>query len=385
MTVEGRTTRPSPRTTMASLSSKEEEEEGPAGPLARYRWPMMESQFVATRRRRRMTTDEEELTGDTAPPRAEKTPRSETSSPSSANTLPEVTWPDDTVDSESVGDDGTASGTSSLEADEPPRQRDAHIRCAADAPAEWHRLIELVPPPHQYSTLGAHFPSSCDCSAPPPLLRTLSMSCQETGQHAMVTTVAARFLSHNPALTCHVPWHIVCSGYSRNPMLLAMPPTLLLYAESSDLAQLAHGAVSQRAAAAGGCVCQTTTLMPPGLRAPRSFSRARARAQARLAAFADHLRAQQKAAIATAGGGLCIVILPPPPNSSGSIELAAVLVCLDHRGASSSSSQRSWAKPRPQALCVRWAAETAASPPGSTSNAASIHSIEHPLEPPDQL
>ena len=89
-------------------------------------------------------------------------------------------------------------------------------------------------------------------------------------------------------------------------------------------------------------------------------------------------------AIATAGGGLCIVILPPPPNSSGSIELAAVLVCLDHRGASS-SSQRSWAKPRPQALCVRWAAETAASPPGSTSNAASIHSIEHPLEPPDQL
>ena len=41
-----------------------------------------------------------------------------------------------------------------------------------------------------------------------------------------------------------------------------------------------------------------------------------ARAQARLAAFADHLRAQQKAAIATAGGGLCIAILPPPPGDS---------------------------------------------------------------------
>ena len=211
-------------------------------------------------------TDEEELTGDdAAPPRAEKTPRSETSSPSSANTLPEVTWPDDAVDSESVGDDGTASGTSSLEADEPPRQRDAHIRCAADAPAEWHRLIELVPPPHQYSTLGAHFPSSCDCSAPPPLLRTLSMSCQETGQHAMVTTVAARFLSHGLALTRHVPWNIVCSGYSSSPALLTMPPTLLLFAESNDLTQLAHGAVSQRRP---GGDRATAALTLSGLRFP---------------------------------------------------------------------------------------------------------------------
>ena len=370
----------SPRTAMASLSSKEEQDDT-EDPLARYQWP----QFA--RRRRRRVDDEPALAGDTTSPRAEKASRSDTSSPSSARTLPEVTYSDDSESA--VDDDGTASGSSSStssEADEQRLLRDARISRAADAPAEWHRLIELVPPPHQYFlTGGMSSLSLCDCWAPPPLLRTLSMSCQETGQHAMVTTVAARFLSHNPALTCHVPWHIVCSGYSRNPMLLAMPPTLLLYAESSDLAQLAHGAVSQRAAAAGVCVCQTTTLMPPGLRAPRSFSRARARAQARLAAFADHLRAQQKAAIATAGGGLCIVILPPPPNSSGSIELAAVLVCLDHRGASSSSSQRSWAKPRPQALCVRWAAETAASPPDSTSNAASIHSIEHPLEPPDQL